>query len=281
MLAQSVALPEAGSSGKNLKRTASVASLPTPPRTQRRRQRKGRVSDGSSEEELPVLEKKLRLSRVEDQEAFWLGKKSEKAASSSSSWSSDEEDGVPAILQRRKDRDAASDYASPPPSNRKVSRNVRTPHPKTSLPIRDSPNNPFLDSPPASGSGGSVAVESDEDDGGDGGDIGTHPTITYVHRGVRRTFPNPYHDPTTGLPRPPNPNSLLPPEHPDYEPDLRCVRKVLFPGPEGSRKRRRGRHAKEKKKKVVDSSDEDMETSKDALLMAPGPPRRRKLDDSW
>lgn len=101
----------------------------------------------------------------------------------------------------------------------------------------------------------------------------------------------------------PNLNSLLPPEHPDYEPDLRFVSRVLFPLQDGDddasmkKKRRRGRYAKVKKEKekekkaALDSSDEDdqgLKTPKgsgfDALLMAPGPPRRSKkgkIEDSW
>lgn len=45
-------------------------------------------------------------------------------------------------------------------------------------------------------------------------------------RGVRRSFPNPYYNPSSSSG--PNPNSQLPPEHPDFEPEERGVRKLLF-----------------------------------------------------
>jgi len=50
--------------------------------------------------------------------------------------------------------------------------------------------------------------------------------MAFVFRGVRRSFPNPHYNAhgSTAL----NPNSQLAPEHPDFEPDERGVRKLLF-----------------------------------------------------
>lgn len=314
----SVLLP----SPNKLKRTATAASLPTPPRTQRRRRRssiasdsdRARSSDTASDDELPV--KKRRLATVQeddDQDAFWLGKTStppgtvatlKTAASKSDGWSSSDEEEVPLLTRRKANSDAASDYASPPPSHRKPAKltlaTVKTPSPKTrrtktAIPIRDSPNNPFLDSPPASASttnaSPGIAEEADKDGNEEEGDamynVGDKPTVAFVHRGVRRQFPNPYHDPKTGRARPVNPNSLLPPEHEDYEPDFRCIPKVLFPGTEGKKrvKKRATERPALRRSATANSSDEDKSPksgSANPLLMAPGPrQRRRKVDDSW
>lgn len=122
--------------------------------------------------------------------------------SSSSAWSSEDSeednDTLPPVLLRR--QRGASEYASPPPSNRKLEKKkkktslsiLKTPQPKTYIPIRDSPNNPFLDSPPTpatddlvnSSDGGEEATDSETN-----GDIGENPTITYAHRGVRSCVP--------------------------------------------------------------------------------------------
>ncbi|KAJ7832535.1 hypothetical protein B0H14DRAFT_2591986 [Mycena olivaceomarginata] len=56
-------------------------------------------------------------------------------------------------------------------------------------------------------------------------EFGLHPDLHDFSRGVRRSFPNPYYNVSwTG----PNPNSQLPLEHPDFEPEERGVRKLLF-----------------------------------------------------
>ncbi|KAJ7442931.1 hypothetical protein B0H11DRAFT_2093365, partial [Mycena galericulata] len=53
------------------------------------------------------------------------------------------------------------------------------------------------------------------------------PTIAFVFRGVRRSFRNPYYN--TAFSTGSNPNSQLPPEHPEFEPVERTdMRKFLF-----------------------------------------------------
>ncbi|KAJ7502249.1 hypothetical protein B0H11DRAFT_1989934 [Mycena galericulata] len=53
------------------------------------------------------------------------------------------------------------------------------------------------------------------------------PTIAFVFRGVRRSFRNPYYN--TAFSSGSNPNSQLPPEHPEFEPVERTdMRKFLF-----------------------------------------------------
>ncbi|KAL5521551.1 hypothetical protein ACEPAF_2299 [Sanghuangporus sanghuang] len=85
-------------------------------------------------------------------------------------------------------------------------------------PIRDSPNNPFLDDSPASLSGEPVEPRSPTIPA-------EKPTIAYVFRGVRAKFANPMYN----LPSEVHERSLLPVEHPDYSPDPLCPPKVLFP----------------------------------------------------
>ncbi|KAL5514413.1 hypothetical protein ACEPAG_2501 [Sanghuangporus baumii] len=84
-------------------------------------------------------------------------------------------------------------------------------------PIRDSPNNPFLDDSPASLSGEPVEPRTPTIPA-------EKPTIAYVFRGVRAKFANPMYN----LPSEVHERSLLPVEHPDYSPDPLCPPKVLF-----------------------------------------------------
>lgn len=126
----------------------------------------------------------------------------------------------------------------------------------------------------------------------------TLPFFTH-RRGRRRVLPNPDYAPELdGLPRPPNPRSLLPPEHPDYEPDLRCPPKVLWPqAGKASAKRKRGQDmntgtvsvtATDRSKRnrsgaalgSTTSSPELAFTPARALMNAPGPQPLRK-EDSW
>jgi hypothetical protein len=49
--------------------------------------------------------------------------------------------------------------------------------------------------------------------------------LPFSSHGIRHSFPNPYYNPScTSL----NPNSQLPPKHPDFEPEERGVQKLLF-----------------------------------------------------
>ncbi|KAJ7455239.1 hypothetical protein B0H11DRAFT_249136 [Mycena galericulata] len=221
-----------------LKRSASVASLPTPPRTHHKRKRGGSKHSRDSDEVLTATdeedEEKL-IKEAEDEESFWL---TANPASTSSN-------GPAPLLYRRLQAQNQPQVhgvppVSPPPSHRKppgkaaVTSCTSTPlstivsPPSTPPPTRptgavalprDSPNNPFLASPLGSQDevviNDSDCVPSLQEE---------KPTMAFVFRGVRRSFPNPYYNSSTE----PNPNSQLPPEHPDFEPEERAVRKLLF-----------------------------------------------------
>ena len=168
-----VALP---SIPRPLKRSASTASLPTPPRTHRRHARgRSRGSCDSDSDENVVLSsddeegegelrgalnKKRRMGETNaadaNEEAFWLGDSNAGVASSSSA-KNDTSSKAP-LLYRRLQAQAQMDVApvSPPPSHRKVA--VVTPQatsppstPRTRSATKralfDSPNNPFVSTP--------------------------------------------------------------------------------------------------------------------------------------
>lgn len=185
----------------SLKRSASTASLPTPPRTYRKRGRgrsrgscdsdsDDRVILDSDEEELAGSLKKRRKTRPQkgdDEEAFWLGDSKSNAADgtgetgSSQNASSvtmktrstaDSSPPVAPLLYRRLQNSGDVLLASPPPSHRKSTMPVSPPSikmasatssvdpspntfsppatPKTKPLLRDSPENPFLNSSPLS-----------------------------------------------------------------------------------------------------------------------------------
>ncbi|KAJ7476007.1 hypothetical protein FB451DRAFT_1397378 [Mycena latifolia] len=224
-----------------LKRSASVASLPTPPRTHHKRKRAASKHSRDSDEGLTATDEeddeKL-IKEAEDEESFWLATNPASTSRNAS----------PPLLYRRLQAHGQTQLpgvppVSPPPSHRKPPVKAvvvpRTPTPKSASTVsppstppakrrkgaaaplpRDSPDNPFLASPLGSQDevivNASDTVPSVQEE---------KPTMALVFRGVRRTFPNPYYDPSsTG----PNPSSQLPPEHPDFEPDERGVRKLLF-----------------------------------------------------
>ncbi|KIL64692.1 hypothetical protein M378DRAFT_178654 [Amanita muscaria Koide BX008] len=94
------------------------------------------------------------------------------------------------------------------------------------FPVRDSPNNPFLDSP----SGGKEkATNVKPKSPRTPPPLEEKPTVTYVFRGVRGVYPNPLYNHAKQRALTPPPQSLLPPEHPDYSPDMRCPPRLLFP----------------------------------------------------
>ncbi|THV07373.1 hypothetical protein K435DRAFT_788757 [Dendrothele bispora CBS 962.96] len=274
-----------------LKRSASTASLPTPPRTQHRRKKNGRRSrstklsdedsDGDSPENRSTDEednaprgntKRRRISdvqEVDDEDSFWTGAQTQanktqpgispsdsarsKTLSASSTIPEEEDDEQVPFLFRRKMNQSTTGVApvSPPPSNRrrpaaKVAVAVIPPAieeetqaspavtvastppttPKAQISkgafMRDSPNNPFLSSP----------VDDDELDPVQSSSSPSQQekeTMTFVFRGVRKTFPNPYYDREKKRAKSPDPNSLLSPEHEDYSPDLRGAPRVLWP----------------------------------------------------
>ncbi|KAJ7745751.1 hypothetical protein B0H16DRAFT_1558094 [Mycena metata] len=233
-----------------LKRSASVASLPTPPRTHHKRKRAGskHSSRAPSDEELSATDDdndEQLIKEAEDEESFWLATNPASTTAAKNN--------APSLLYRRLQAQAEGSQTqtqgvppvSPPPSHRKPPVKTtlipRTPTPKSpstvsppSTPpastrrtgngvptlLRDSPDNPFLSSP--LGPQDEVIVN---DSDAVLGPQEEKPTMAFVFRGVRRSFPNPYYNTS---PTGPNPNSQLPPEHPDFEPEERGVRKLLF-----------------------------------------------------
>ncbi|KAJ7808926.1 hypothetical protein B0H14DRAFT_3881199 [Mycena olivaceomarginata] len=223
-----------------LKRSASVACLPTPSRTQHKRKRGGSKHSRDSDEDLTATDDddddddaKL-IKEAEDEESFWLSTNAPSTTAKNAP--------APPLLYRRLLAQSQSQTqlhgvspASPPPSHRKPPAETavvpRTPTakstgtvspPSTPLPrcngaasiSRDSPENPFLVSPLSSQDEAiSDSVPSSQEE---------KQTMAFVFRGVRRSLPNPHYNASI------NPNSQLPPEHPDFEPDERGVRKLLF-----------------------------------------------------
>ncbi|KAH9057934.1 hypothetical protein EDB83DRAFT_1035084 [Lactarius deliciosus] len=262
-------LSRAGPPSKSLKRSASVASLPTPPRTVRKRSRsRGSAyhsSDDEADEALPVVSphlspsqshhvleelsipthKRRRIDAVvaelnaeEREDTFWLSGAPEQRQDS-------QPEPKPARLSRplSKGKPPSSSRRGPPTSARRLSQSRAVPasavpptwsllsppptrprppvtpprkRPAKPMPVRDSPNNPFLvdtsDSPgslPSSPIGPRTPVPDKE-------------TIHYVFRGKRLAFQNPHF----GVPR--HSRSKLQPEHPDFSPSEDCTPRRLF-----------------------------------------------------
>ncbi|KAG8874099.1 hypothetical protein FRB97_006165 [Tulasnella sp. 331] len=81
----------------------------------------------------------------------------------------------------------------------------------TAGPVRDSPNNPFLRSSPRIKAPKESILEK--------------PTVTYVFRGVKVVYANPAYN----VPAPVEGDaSTLPPQHPDFSPDLLTAPKLLW-----------------------------------------------------
>jgi len=92
--------------------------------------------------------------------------------------------------------------------------------------LKDSPDNPFVDTPgkedelPVLDLGNDVSPSPTE-----------KPTVTYVFRGKRAQFANPYYVPPNESPTAKAKREHkyhLPLDHPDYSPDPRCPPKRLF-----------------------------------------------------
>ncbi|KDQ31757.1 hypothetical protein PLEOSDRAFT_1110937 [Pleurotus ostreatus PC15] len=302
--------PLAPPASNPLKRSASTASLPTPPRTRRRRRvrlasnnRTDSGSDGaggnsSDEDTLRVpenLHKKRKISaipEVEEEDEFWMGAdRSNTLSTEASSSAKDRADESPLsspipILSRRKQAATSLGSApvSPPPS-RRVTRTVtskvsdtpvlttvtESPHvdtPSTASPpvtpdnklkgktrrfkpsLMDSPDNPFVDS-----GAGSDVDEQDSPDFELRTPPAERPTLTYVFRGVKTRFLNPLYDHANNRPLPPDPDSLLPVEHPDYTGDLTCPPKLLFP--QARRSHTRAHHKRTPPPKIHDDFSDD------------------------
>ena len=217
---------------RSLKRSASTASLPTPPRTHRKLSR-GKSSDfcdSASDEDVAY--------KTSDDELLVQRHKKRRVGESKP------------LLYRRGQAQVDVEPVSPPPSHRRlvVSTPKRTnarkpePHIATDSPpvtpqqhkrsptrraIRDSPDNPFLATPEnqaedSSGSSDSSANSSPH------GPLQERPTIAYVFRGVRRECKNPLYNHAQDRPFSPPPESKLAIDHPDYSPAIHCTPKRLF-----------------------------------------------------
>lgn len=265
-------LSRSGPPSKSLKRSASVASLPTPPRTVRKRSRsRGSAyhsSDDEADEALPVVSphfspsqshhvleelgvpthKRRRIDAVvaelnaeEPEDTFWLsGAPVQRQASQSEPKTarisrplskgkppSSSRRGPPISARRLSQSRAVPASAipstwsllSPPPTRPRPPVTPPRKRPAKPMPVRDSPNNPFLvdpsDSPgslPSSPIGPRTPVPDKE-------------TIYYVFRGKRLAFQNPHF----GVSR--NPRSTLHPKHPDFSPSEDCTPRRLFEPP--------------------------------------------------
>lgn len=266
---------------RTLKRTssnASIASLPTPPRTIRKRKRSGSrassVHDSGDESDASVSERRplekrrkivhTRETEEKEENLFWTGATppANKPSTSTqvdpttrSATKSPEES--PKMMTRTQYKELRSTTVtglqSPPPSRRQPARKVkravtpqplvaprtprtprivtRTPGKRTAkgkstvpkeMPARDSPHNPFLDDKDDSKPLAAPRFRTPEPQ------LPVTPleerrTVTYVFRGHRQELLNPLYG------YKPSEQSKLPPEHPDFSPDLALPHKLLFP----------------------------------------------------
>ncbi|KAF5324372.1 hypothetical protein D9619_011350 [Psilocybe cf. subviscida] len=287
-----VALP----SRRPLKRSASTASLPTPPRTHRKhasgRSRGScdsdsddRVMDSSDEEgEAINTRKKRRLDltgadAAANEDAFWLG-----GTTSSAGLKQPVQD-TPQVLegpstskrdlpllykrklaqQQQEQRTELVAPVSPPPSHRRVVKALPLPStpPRTraagkraAVPC-DSPENPFLDTP----QGDDEIVESPPDSSANPSprtpDRAEKPIVYMVFRGMRKAYPNRLYDHKNNRPLLPPEQSKLDINDPEYEPSEFCTPKVLFP--DARRKRRNAPRAAKKRAISPDPSGDEGE----------------------
>ncbi|KAJ7595048.1 hypothetical protein C8J56DRAFT_885470 [Mycena floridula] len=270
------------------KRTASTASLPTPPRTTSRRKKSLGVSRTTRRKPEKQRQRSQWSDTEDEEEEDELPVKKKRRISEEEKVSTAEESDSTVLPRPPVDRA----YASPPPSHRKPAAKSRSVSLAPSLtlkletvaeeegfkaPVLDAENNPFIES---DDDNPFIGDDDDEENpfldsivskaADPQGQFEEKPTTSWVFRGTRRTFANPLY----GVP--PDPKSLLPPEHPDYEPDLRCARKILFPATK--QKVKRVDEAPKRKRKEKKLPDEWVDSpppspgslNVNPLLMAPG-----------
>ncbi|TFK47645.1 hypothetical protein OE88DRAFT_1665907 [Heliocybe sulcata] len=307
-----IPIPPAQPRSNPLKRSASTASLPTPPRTVHKSRRgrgraiRGRRGAGSSTEEEegreededvgvasnPRKKRKTLETIVEaegsDEDGFWMG-----SSTSKSKTEQKEKPSAPTTSTSKRPRtrsqspykaqapqspsktvaiDRIKAPLSPPRSRRQAAPPVTPPRKTRSATrleqagpsaVRDSPENPFLDTPESlAGSPGArtpppkhPALPLEE-----------RPTITYVFRGKKAEFVNPHYGASPSA----RERALLPPEHPDFEPDETCPPKILF-----SATRRRRAAPKTKSKKPAVKSEWDTTDEEDGGEEVPETPRKK------
>ncbi|KAK2467213.1 hypothetical protein APHAL10511_000762 [Amanita phalloides] len=289
-----VALPPPS---RPLKRSASVASLPTPPGTRHRVGKKREKATGSLayhsesdsgggsstdssvgdvENQVNGCKRRRTLDILDDEEAFWLDGGCTGGAKGPGKGGAESR-----ALSEPATRVAP---VSPPPSHRKTKRVdkasdlVAVRHADSAV---NSPNNPFLDDGKSKTKATSPCTPTSLEE---------RPTVTYVFRGVRGVYPNPLYNHAKKRALSPPPESLLPPEHPDYSPDMRCPPRVLFPTrPSKSKSHRkrdclpelpttptRSRGPSSKERGHVKQHISRLPKMNDAVL-GPGPKSRRTL----
>ena len=179
-----------------LKRSASTASLPTPPQTHRKRARgKSREScDSDSGEDVA-------LTRTAE---FHITRESPPVTPKTRS------------STRRAFSDSPDNPFSATPKTRSSTRRA----------LRDSPDNPFLVTPENHAE--DTPSSSDSAKPSPHAPLQERPTIAYVFRGVRRECKNPLYDHAQDRPFSPPPESKLAVDHPDYSPAIHCIPKRLF-----------------------------------------------------
>lgn len=272
-------------------------SLPTPPRTQKRkRARRSMTPDAdadSSDDERASRTKKRKTT--EDEDAFWMARGLDPVPEDEEMPENAGEDAP--LLFRKLQGTTGAPPMSPPPSHRKVVR-VRatkevvetktipepttptrtpvtptrrrspavTPKPRAAL-RRDSPENPFLESPstptPDSASSAEGPVPSAAQK--ESNDLDERPMLTYVYRGTKRQFPNPHWNHAENRARSPDPRSLLDPRDPDFVPDMRLAPKILFPQARKGKGRATVRSSNKRKRTPQPVSESEDDDERDTL----------------
>ncbi|CAG7847577.1 SubName: Full=Uncharacterized protein {ECO:0000313/EMBL:CCA74718.1} [Serendipita indica DSM 11827] len=230
---------------RTLKRTASAASLPTPPRTTHKKRRKRNVDSDeeeekgmpsedeleSSEDEKPpkpapralykpksVSKKATRDKKLTEEEAesqFWLGTPEGTASPEPKASKADKK--VKKAPRQSEIRQCHLLRLEPINSSSSGGgQPLALPDGDEDGPIQDSPHNIFLT--------GSKAAHPIVPLAEEGSDIEQEPTVTYVFRGKRIEFPNPLYN----LPPEAHERSKLPVCDPNFSPSPTIRPKRLF-----------------------------------------------------
>lgn len=246
---------------RTLKRTASAASLPTPPRTTHKKRRKRNVDSDeeeekgmpsedeleSSEDEKPpkpapralykpksVSKKATRDKKLTEEEAesqFWLGTPEGTASPEPKASKADKKvekapstiGNTPVSPPPSRTNQVGPKFQTPPRKRRPVSSSSSGGGQPLALPDGDE-DGPIQDSPHNIFLTGSKAAHPIVPLAEEGSDIEQEPTVTYVFRGKRIEFPNPLYN----LPPEAHERSKLPVCDPNFSPSPTIRPKRLF-----------------------------------------------------
>ncbi|KZV99570.1 hypothetical protein EXIGLDRAFT_762449 [Exidia glandulosa HHB12029] len=236
-----------------LKRSASTASLPTPPYSREKRKRRASHHDSDSDEDDPNqllddADDDDNVSEPTEEDRLLTAKAERLGLLASSKTRPSAPPREPAVKKRARLDDDASQATkdikaepeqpaaaplSPPRSRRqttapKIAAVIpRTPPPRRAkkatskpVPVRGSPDNPFVDDGPRGGGSKDTrppprrASEEYEE----------KPTVTYVFRGVKATFDNPLYNQSPSA----RVKASLPIEDPEFSPDPAVPPRRLF-----------------------------------------------------